>query len=72
MMALDCAGWHGFYERKHRCVHLMERVEKRDEEGKAEPFDFFPGGMGSTTDTSRHTPAGSIKNSRSAGSSDSR
>ncbi|BBO75988.1 hypothetical protein DSCW_34050 [Desulfosarcina widdelii] len=72
MMAPDYAWWHGFYELKHRYVHFMELVEKRDEEGKAEPFDFFPGRMESTTDTSPHTPAGSIENPRSAGSSGSR
>jgi hypothetical protein len=41
----------------------MDLVEKRDEDGKAEPFDFFPGRMGATADTSPHTPATLIKNS---------
>lgn len=69
MMAPDYAWWHGFYELKHRCVHFMDLVKKREEGGEAEPFDFFPGRMGVTADTSLHSPAASIKNPRSVGSS---
>jgi hypothetical protein len=72
MMAPDYAWWHGFYELKHRYVHLMELVRQRHEKGKGDPFDVFPGRMGITADTSPHTPAGSTENPRSAGSSGSR
>ncbi len=45
MMAPDYAWWHGFYELKHRYVHLMEQAEKDSENGKASRYKDFPGRM---------------------------
>ena len=45
MMAPDYAWWHGFYELKHRYVHLMDLAEKQMKNDGPEMFEFFPGRM---------------------------
>jgi len=44
MMAPDYAWWHGFYELKHRYVHLMDEAERlRTGETSSTTFPRFPG-----------------------------
>jgi predicted heme/steroid binding protein len=43
MMAPDYAWWHGFYELKHRYVHLIDLAEKIKAKGKADISPEFPG-----------------------------
>ena len=43
MMAPDYAWWHGFYELKHRYLHIVDLAEKLNENGKPEISPVFPG-----------------------------
>jgi predicted heme/steroid binding protein len=43
MMAPDYAWWHGFYELKHRYLHLLDLAAKLQEKGNADLSAHFPG-----------------------------
>ncbi len=43
MMAPDYAWWHGFYELKHRFVHLMELAEEHTAAARSHWLEDFPG-----------------------------
>jgi hydroxylamine dehydrogenase len=43
MMAPDYAWWHGFYELKHRFIHILEQSEKLEREGKSYIYKTIPG-----------------------------
>jgi hypothetical protein len=43
MMAPDYAWWHGFYELKHRFIHIIEQSEKLEREGKGSIYKTIPG-----------------------------
>jgi len=43
MMAPDYAWWHGFYELKHRFVHLLEMAGELTEEDYSRWLEDFPG-----------------------------
>jgi hypothetical protein len=43
MMAPDYAWWHGFYECKHRFVHILTIVEELGRDDKGEWGEEFPG-----------------------------
>jgi predicted heme/steroid binding protein len=43
MMAPDYAWWHGFYELKHRFLHIVEQCEKLEREGKGSIYKTIPG-----------------------------
>jgi predicted heme/steroid binding protein len=43
MMAPDYAWWHGFYELKHRFIHIIEDSEKLEKAGKGSIYKTIPG-----------------------------
>ena len=49
MMAPDYAWWHGFYELKHRYMHLLDLAAKLQEKGNADLSAHFPGRFDANT-----------------------
>ena len=43
MMAPDYAWWHGFYEMKHRFVHILQEADALKKTGKGPVYSDFPG-----------------------------
>jgi hypothetical protein len=43
MMAPDYAWWHGFYELKHRYLHIERMAEELKSRNQAEVYPEFPG-----------------------------
>jgi hypothetical protein len=43
MMAPDYAWWHGFYELKHRYLHIEHMAEELIKNNRAEIYPKFPG-----------------------------